>query len=583
MTNIPNGSIGSYDSEITRSGFARLHLPDIPLDQPRGADASTSPRDNDPDSLGKDGQVGAADARSEIVESNESEGVSSYLGDSGYITMFVRGNTSRSSESSVPSRLQEPARPLPTAVRDYHLQVFDEYCFTFCPILDRTILEDQAFGQSVLLEKALTLVSRRIQPSLLDGDNAAILYNQSKDLFYKFSEPSPTASLISIMLFYWWSTCSPSMLSTNGTWYWTGIAIRQAQEMGLHRLPRTYHCLSSGDTPALRRRIWWTLFARERLTSLSQGRPCTINIKDCNVQKPTITDWPSSKRREAEIFIQWVKLCEIVGHVAKHLRRHPEAKDRARDLLDDLKVWIANLPQDLRLPYFEGSLSNFDRDICQLHLPYLCCLILLDLRKSSQQDLGVDIVAILASSCVARIFEDLLIRGSLRFLQGMAGWYITISLLALIRATEIPAFASTTDGPIRVLRVALKDMAERWPSAKMFHHGIEHLMSSPCGDRPDGRTRQTEDQDTQELRQLEKLDSFRYQGQSHVDPNTLTATAVQNSLNFFPGANPETTPFFKELLSLTDPLGLPLTSDEFNQALFDLFENSFDSIPIDFR
>lgn len=272
-----------------------------------------------------------------------------------------------------------------------------------------------------------------------------------------------------------------------------------------------------------------------------------------------------------------------MGHVAKHLRRHPEAKGRARDLLDDLRVWIANLPEDLRLPYFEGSLSNFDRDICQLHLPYLCCLILLDLRKSSQQDLGVDIVAILASSCVARIFEDLLLRGSLRFLQGMAGWYITISLLALIRAKEIPTLAITTERPIRVLRVALKDMAERWPSAKMFHHGIEHLMSSPCGDRPDYRTRQTEEQDAQELRQLEKLNSFRYQGQSQVDPNKLTAAAVQNSIDFFPGANPETTPFFKEMLSLTDPVGLPLTSDEFNQALLDLFDNSFDGIPIDFR
>ncbi|KAJ5605149.1 hypothetical protein N7510_010303 [Penicillium lagena] len=555
---------------MTRAGFSRLPLPDIPLDQPRETDASISPRSNDPVSLGMGGRVGVADTMSGIVESNESEGVSSYLGDSGYITMFVRGDTSRSSESSVPGKLKELARSLPIAVRDHHLQVFDEYCFTFCPILDRNILEDHAFGQSLLLEKALTLVSRRIQPSLLDGDDAAILYNQSKDLFYKFSEPSPTASLISIMLFYWWSTCSPSMLSTNGTWYWTGIAIRQAQEMGLHRLPRTHHCLSRGDTPALRRRIWWTL-------------PCTINIKDCNVQKPKVTDWPDSKRREADIFIQWVKLCEIVGHVAKHLRRHPEAKGKARDLLDDLRVWIANLPEDLRLPYFEGSPSNFDRDICQLHLPYLCCLILLDLRKSSQQDLGVDIVAILASSCVSRIFEDLLIRGSLRFLQGMAGWYITISLLALIRAKEIPIFAITTHEPIRVLRVALKDMAGRWPSAKMFHHGIEHLMSSPCGDRPDDRTRQTEEQDTQELRQLEKLDSFRYQSQSQLDPNTLTAEAVQNSLDFFPGANPETTPFFKEMLSLTDPVGLPLTSDEFNQALLDLFENSFDGIPIDFR
>lgn len=259
-TNIANAQIGSHGSEMTRAGFTRLPLPDIPLDQPRGADASTSPRNNDPVTRGSDGRVGVTDARSVIVESSESEGVSSYLGDSGYITMFVRGNTSRSSESSVPSRLQEPATPLPIAVRDYHLQVFDEYCFTFCPILDKNILEDHAFSQSLLLEKALTLVSHRIQPSLLDGDNAAILYNQSKDLFYKSSEPSPTASLISIMLFYWWSTCSPSMLSTNGTWYWTGIAIRQAQEMGLHRLPRTDHYLSHGDTLALRRRIWWTLF-----------------------------------------------------------------------------------------------------------------------------------------------------------------------------------------------------------------------------------------------------------------------------------------------------------------------------------
>lgn len=46
----------------------------------------------------------------------------------------------------------------------------------------------------------------------------------------------------------------------NGSRWWTGITIRQAQELGFHRELPVGKALRPGETVGLRRRIWWSLF-----------------------------------------------------------------------------------------------------------------------------------------------------------------------------------------------------------------------------------------------------------------------------------------------------------------------------------
>lgn len=545
--------------------------------------------------------VDANDDTNEADFRQPAEG-NAYLGDSGYMSMFSPTYTAQSNDLMV--GLNFVPIPLSQTLRACYAEIFNDQCSAFCPVLDDGIMQDPEFGQSLLLQQALALVSSRLQPSLLGGDDPATHYKTARELFHSFTEMNPMASLIAIMLFYWYSTVSPNVLSMDGPWYWTGVAIRQAQEMGLHRRTRRLQHPSLLKYPSLGRRIWWTLFvrgptlvtspmlqptdstlsqARERLTSMCQGRPCIINVKDCDVPRLTPKDLPNCSPTQAGLFIQWVNLCEIVGKIAKDLRRHPDLSKDCHKLSEALAEWAWNLPKYAQLSYADGFASNYHRDVCQLHLPYLSALTLLDLKRSAaHHDSSPPIVAMLASSCVAKIFENFLVRGSLRFLQGMSGWYITMALLTLLPMRRLPILTAALEGPIHILQVALNDMAQRWPSSKMFENGINTLLSSLTRDggqssAPPSFTISIGDKTDASEPQLQRLRGLQQRTERSFNAGTLGSDHVQLSLKVFPGASKQTTPLFDVLLSLTEPVDLPTYTDDFNDVLFDLFENNFDA------
>lgn len=194
-------------------------------------------------------------------------------------------------------------------------------------------------------------------------------------------------------------------------------------------------------------------------------------------------------------------------------------------------------------------------------------------------------VAILASSLVARIFEDFLVRGDLRFFQGMAGWYSTIALLGLVHAHHIPALSYETKEPIRVLRVGLKHLAERWPSSKMFQNGIDRLMESlkiddSVGNSPAAlRNGSTAAESTQDLR---NLTDFPQDHGGCQGTNIWTADVIQQSLEYFPGSSENTTALFGVMMRLQEPINLPDYPDDLDNLLYDFLDNNLDPLNFSF-
>ena len=76
------------------------------------------------------------------------------------------------------------------------------------------------------------------------------------------------------------------------TWYWTGIALSQAQVLGMHRNPD--HLDISPALKGLRKRIWWSCFMRDRLVALGIRRPARIRSEDFNVPMLTLDDFDTS-------------------------------------------------------------------------------------------------------------------------------------------------------------------------------------------------------------------------------------------------------------------------------------------------
>jgi hypothetical protein len=75
------------------------------------------------------------------------------------------------------------------------------------------------------------------------------------------AENDPLIRIVSVLFLQWMSAGPPNLLSLDSQYFWTGVAVRLSQEIGLYRDPAK---LSWCKDHGLRRRIFWTLFVSRR-------------------------------------------------------------------------------------------------------------------------------------------------------------------------------------------------------------------------------------------------------------------------------------------------------------------------------
>lgn len=201
---------------------------------------------------------------------------------------------------------------------------------------------------------------------------------------------------------------------------------------------------------------------------------------DCTIAECQLSDFPSDpmSQKRGEIFIYWVRLCSIIGKIAQHLSRtttHGLAFPSPSNYVQELADWVHSLPPHLQLPIKSGKTTSFDRDVYQLHLPYLTTIIVLHLQKSSQCLPQAFPPAILAASCMARIHRDILSRGDTRFLMAITCWYTGTAYIALLQAAKIEQFAPEAKEGLDVLDRAAKELGKMWGSARIICEGFQRL------------------------------------------------------------------------------------------------------------
>ncbi|KAJ5098033.1 hypothetical protein N7532_005034 [Penicillium argentinense] len=370
-------------------------------------------------------------------------------------------------------------------------ETYFDYCYTWCPVLDRDSLPDE-LSRSPLLVNALALASSHIKPPMIPHDGPASYYDRARRRFYDDEEPDVMTSLKAISLFYWWSPRPPTILHRHSSWWWTSVVIRHCQQLGIHREPAFDHPLRQRIDLSLRRRIWWTAFARERLTALCQSKPCAIHPEDCTLSEPTLEDFPDPRdQTKAEIFIHWVRLCAIIGKVAEYLARTCTLAPCTFPvrLARELIAWVQSLPPHLQLPIESDRTTSFNREVHQLHLPYLAVIIIVHLKRSSSSQPLPQVYppAILAATCMARIMRDILSRGGTRFLMAITGWYCGTAFIALLQALRIEGLAKGANEDLDILTMAVDQLRVMWPTAAVFHSGFDRIRSNAAASDADSQ------------------------------------------------------------------------------------------------
>lgn len=151
--------------------------------------------------------------------------------------------------------------------------------------------------------------------------------------------------------------------------YWIRVAIVVAQGSGMHRSVENSQ-LSRSDK-RLWRRIWWTLFSRDRSVAVALGRPVAINPEDSDVEMITEEDFieddgdrPGEHAADpvhVQFFIHYVKLTEIMGLVLSQ-QYSVASKFRRTNAIDlthsdmALADWLQHCPREV---YWEKQKHHF--------------------------------------------------------------------------------------------------------------------------------------------------------------------------------------------------------------------------------
>ncbi|KAL4881388.1 fungal-specific transcription factor domain-containing protein [Aspergillus karnatakaensis] len=159
-----------------------------------------------------------------------------------------------------------------------------------------------------------------------------------------------------------------------------GLAIRMAINMGLHRCVTTNSL--HPQVQELRNRLWWSVYALERLFTFQMGRPVMIN--DDEIDTPFPEDLPGLQVPEytnvvVDGQIALVRLYRIVGDIIKTIYPSilPPNHGRAIDvksfnrLSTALTEWQEMLPNKLKCA------TSSTRGVTHLHLAYEHAVMLL--------------------------------------------------------------------------------------------------------------------------------------------------------------------------------------------------------------
>lgn len=267
-----------------------------------------------------------------------------------------------------------------------HSDYFDHLATLF-PIVTRSEFGGGASSEVRYAVASVAARSRTVPPIVRSSLHTELTRVLSATQLCRASSLSTITALLILSLHH--DAHGPASTAESDLWNRTGIAIRMAQDLGLHRDLRRKEV----DTYAieLRRRLWGSCVAADRWVSLYLGRPLTIDLTDCDVRLPSSSEWVKPGKSEEVLpstilgtdadqpfgfNTEMVKLSILFGRVLKTIYS-PTGLMNATDaqiegLLSDIDSWHSSLPATLQ---YTGPDSPPDPGILQLG--YACLLVLL--------------------------------------------------------------------------------------------------------------------------------------------------------------------------------------------------------------
>ncbi|KAK1836597.1 fungal-specific transcription factor domain-containing protein [Podospora conica] len=394
----------------------------------------------------------------------------------------------------------------PRSLCDELINSYFKWVHPLLPIINRAKFmreyKEQHNFPSVLLLQAVLLAGSRVctNPALRDANGsstpAALTFYKRAKALYDANYEDDRVTIVQSLLLMGWYWEGPEDVTKN-VFYWSHVATIVAQGSGMHR--SVEHSQLSKTDKRLWKRIWWTLFTRDRSVAVALGRPCHINLDDSDVEMLTEDDFIEDEDGKSgeyppdpihvQFFLQYVKLCEIMSLVLSQ-GYSVASKGRRADPIDlthsdmALADWLQNCPKavywEMPKHHFWAALlhSNYYTTLCLLHRAHMPPSGIS--RFPNGSGYSSRDIAFQAAAMITSIIENLVAHGELRYCPAFVVYSLFSALIMHVHQMRSPApsVKQVTQARIETCMNALKDISKVWLVGKMVHTLFESILGN---------------------------------------------------------------------------------------------------------
>ncbi|KAI9933470.1 Transcriptional activator of fatty acid utilization [Aspergillus wentii] len=397
----------------------------------------------------------------------------------------------------------------PKPLCDELVDAYFKWVAPVVPIINRNRFmrhyRDPKSPPSLLLLQAILLAGSRVcnNAQLMDSNGsttpAAMTFYKRAKALYDANYEDDRVTIVQALVLLGWYWEGPEDVTKN-VFYWTRVAMVVAQGSGMHRSVESSQ-LSKPDK-RLWKRIWWTLFTRDRSVAVALGRPIGINTDDSDVGMLTEDDFiedevdiPAESPLDpvhVQFFLQYVKLCEIMGLVLSQ-QYSVASKSRRMNAMDlthsdmALADWLQNCPKEVcwqrsRHHFWAALLhANYYTTLCLLHRAHM------PPASSAPSTYRVEemaypsrTIAFQAAGMITSIVENLQNHQELKYTPAFIVYSLFSALIMHVyqMRSSVPSIVATCQERIGICIHALKDVSKVWLVAKMVHTLFESILGN---------------------------------------------------------------------------------------------------------
>ncbi|RIA83396.1 fungal-specific transcription factor domain-containing protein [Glomus cerebriforme] len=386
----------------------------------------------------------------------------------------------------------------PKELCDQLLEAYWKEVHPYMPFIDKQDLMEkynnlEANYSSIILLYAIFSITARFvnDPSIRmysEGFPGSVFYVKAKELL-KDEFDKASISIVQALLML---SIQIHGQKDSVTWVYIGLAIRLAQDMGLHRDSSKWNF--DERQGEVRRRVWWACCLIDRFSSAGLGRPLAINEADCDVDFPIAGKIPDDDNDTIEAWVEMIKGNLILGRILNHVYgiKSKSSQGNVESILasldNELNEWRDNLPK--KFQFDPATMNSGDVKTNRkmfTHLLYYTEQILLHrphIRGPKSKAPPSSIPSLTICTMAANNITHILYRGMKDGSLKLSGTYIIYSFFTAASMHFINAlsgddrFREVAKHGLRMTLKCLEHMTDYWFATDKLSSLIRDLLKS---------------------------------------------------------------------------------------------------------